>query len=161
MRQQIPEPYDITDIPYIAWVPGTSAWIAITAALALLAAYVWTRNNPRAPRGDLKIIDKMIAELKAAVDATSGVHLERTSRIARRIVSHLSGQNVAERTGEELRASITEQTPTRLAEIITAVATFEEIGYAPPSPERERSARELGRHLAARIDEYRNELRAR
>lgn len=161
MAQQIPEPYDITEIPYIAWVPGTSAWIAVTAALILLGVYVWRRNTPQAARGDLKIIDKMIAELKTAVGAPAGVNLERTSRIARRLVSHISGQNVAELTGEELRASIDENTPPRLAEIMTAVATFEEIGYAPPSPNRETSARELGLKLAARIDEYRNELRAR
>ena len=161
MEQPIPEAYDITDIPYIAWVPGTSTWIAVTAALALLAAYVWTKQNPRRSRGDIKIIDKMIAELKAAVVATSGVNLERTSRIARRLVSHISGRNVAELTGEELRASISEETSTRMAEIINAVATFEEIGYAPPSPQRESSARELGLRLASCIDEYRNELRAR
>ena len=161
MQQPIPEPYDITDIPYIAWVPGMGAWVAITAALTLLAAYVWSRNNPRGARGDLKVIDKMIAELKAAVRAASGVNVERTSRIARRLVSHISGRNVAELSGEELRASITEETPARLAEIINAVATFEDIGYAPPSPRRESSARELGLRLAEQIDKHRNELRAR
>lgn len=161
MQQQIPEPYDITEIPHIAWVPGTSAWSAIAVGLLLLAAYVWTRNTPRTARGDLKIIDKMIAELKASVSASTGSNLERTSRIARRLISHISGRNVAELTGEELRTSITEETPPRLAEIMNTVATFEEIGYAPPSPQRDSSARELGLRLASCIDDYRNELRAR
>ena len=161
MQQQIPEPYDITEIPHIAWVPGASAWMAIAVGLALLGVYVWTRNNPRAARRDLKIIDKMIAELKAAVSASASSNVERTSRIARRLVSHISGRNVAELTGDELRASITEETPPRLAEIINAVASFEAIGYAPPSPQRDSSARELGLRLASCIDDYRKELRAR
>jgi hypothetical protein len=48
----IPEPYDITDIPHIPWVPGPVAWAAILVALALVAAMLWRRNSPRATKGD-------------------------------------------------------------------------------------------------------------
>jgi hypothetical protein len=161
MRTPIPEPYDITDIPYIAWVPSLSAWGGILLALAIVAAIVWRRNNPRSSKGDLKIVDKLIADLKATAQVNGEINLERASRIARRTVSHISGRNVLELTGEELRASITEETPGILKRIIDAVASFEEIGYAPSSPERDTSARELALNLARLIDEYRNTLGAR
>ncbi|MEY4668303.1 MAG: hypothetical protein RL518_1002 [Pseudomonadota bacterium] len=161
MQTPIPEPYDITDIPHIAWVPGLATWVGIVVALTLAAAVVWRRNTPRQPKGDLRIVDKLIAELKATATVTGEMTIERASRIARRIVSHMSGRNVLELTGEELRASVTEETPPRLRRIIDALASFEEIGYAPSSPQRDASARDLASRLANLIDEYRTELGAR
>lgn len=161
MQTPIPEPYDITEIPYIAWIPGASAWGIATLALALFALVVWRRNHPRGPKGDLKIIDKMLQELQQAVKPTGNINVERTSRIARRLVSFISERNVTELTADELRASIEEGTAPSLRAIINAVAAFEEIGYAPPSPEREASARSVGAQLASLITDYRDELRAR
>ena len=161
MQTPIPEPYDITEIPYIAWVPDARAWGIAVALLALLALYSWRKNNPRAPRGDIKIIDKMLAELRQTIAPERPVNLERSSRIARRVISHISGKNVAELTADELRASISEETPPTLGAIMRAVASFEEIGYAPPSQQRDASARALGEDLASLITNYRNTLRAR
>lgn len=161
MKTPIPEPYDITDIPYIAWVPGVGAWSLAILTIVVLAFTAWRRNNPRGPKGDLKIIDTMIAELNQAVGVSESVNVERTSRIARRLVSFISSRNVTELTADELRASIEESTPVNLREIINAVATFEEVGYSPPSPNRDASAREVGARLSSLITDYRNELRAR
>lgn len=161
MRPPIPEPYDITDIPYIAWVPGASAWALATTAIAVLAFVVWRKNNPRGPRGDIKILDKMLAELRQAVEVRENINVERASRIARRLTSFISGRNVTELTADELRASIEEDTPATLRDIINAVASFEEIGYAPESPERNASAHAVGARLASLITDYRNDLRAR
>jgi hypothetical protein len=157
----IPEPYDITEIPHIPWVPGLAAWVAITVALALVATMMWRRNSPRATRGDLRVVDKLIADLKATTSARGEMSLERASRIARRLVSHISGQHVMELTGEELRATITEETPPLLKETIEAVASFEELGYAPASTQRDTAARELATRLTTLIEEYRNQMRAR
>jgi hypothetical protein len=161
MRTPIPEPYDITDIPYIAWVPGLTAWALIAAVLALAAAIVWRRNSPRDASGDLTIVEKLISELKATANVSGEISLERASRIARRIVSHISGRNVLELTGDELRASIPEESPPIFTSIIEAVASFEELGYSPASPQRDASARELASRLAKLIDEYRNQMRSR
>jgi hypothetical protein len=161
MNTPIPEPYDITDIPHIAWVPGVAAWGAILIALALMAAVIWRRNTPRRIKGDLKVVDKLITELKATTNVGGELSLERASRIARRIVSHISGRNVLELTGDELRASITEETPPILKRIIEAVASFEELGYSPASPQRDTSARKLASQLATLIEDYRNQMRAR
>jgi hypothetical protein len=157
----IPEPYDITDIPHIAWVPGFTAWAAILSILAIAAASVWRRNTPRTMKGDLKIVDKLIAELKACATVYGEMSLERASRIARRIVSHISGRNLLELTGDELRSSVTDETPPILRKIIDAVASFEELGYSPASPQRDASARELASQLANLIDEYRYQMRSR
>jgi hypothetical protein len=157
----IPEPYDITEIPHIAWVPGLSVWGALLVALALVAVAMWRKNTPRGIKGDLKIVDKLIAELKTTTNMSGEMSLERASRIARRIVSHISGRNVLELTGDELRASVTEETPPILRRIIEAVASFEELGYSPSSPERDTAARDLTATLANLIGEYRNQMRAR
>lgn len=160
MQTPIPEPYDITEIPYIAWVPGASAWLVAVVALSALALIVWRRNAPRTPRGDIKIIDKMLTELRQAVEPAGSINLERASRIARRLASHISGRNMAELTADELRASVEDESSARLRDIMRAVASFEEIGYAPPSPDRDSSARAVGALLASLITDYRNELRA-
>lgn len=161
MQTPIPEPYDITEIPYIAWVPGLSAWGCALLGITLLALYVWRRNTPRPIRGDIKIIDKMLTELRQALEGSGGLNIERTSRIVRRIISHISNRNVAELTADELRASIQETTPPRLAAITRSVASFEEVGYSPPSPERDASARALAKELTSLITDYRDELRGR
>jgi hypothetical protein len=161
MQTPIPEPYDITEIPYIAWIPGASAWGVAMLALAALAFIVWRKNTPRSSKGDIKIIDKMLAELRQAVEPKSDINVERASRIARRLVSFISDRNVAELTADELRALLDEDTAPSLRAIIEAVASFEEIGYAPPSAEREASARAVGARLASLIADYRNELGAR
>jgi hypothetical protein len=68
---------------------------------------------------------------------------------------------VLELTGDELRASVTEHTPPILRRIIEAVASFEELGYSPASPERDTAARVLTATLANLIGEYRKQMRAR
>jgi len=161
MNTPIPEPYDITDIPHIAWIPGIAAWGGILIALALIAAVIWRRNTPRRSKGDLKVVDKLITELKATTNIGGELSLERASRIARRIVSYISGRNVLELTGDELRASINEETPPILKRIIQAVASFEELGYSPATSQRDTSARELALQLATLIEDYRNQMRAR
>jgi Domain of unknown function (DUF4381) len=160
MQTPIPEPYDITEIPYIAWVPGTSAWLIAALAICGLALLVWRRNAPRKPRGDIKIIDTMLSELRQSVEPAGTVSVERASRIARRIVSYISGKNVAELTADELRAAAEEESSAPLRDIMRAVASFEEIGYSPPSTERDASARTVGTRLASLITDYRNGLRA-
>lgn len=157
----IPEPYDITEIPHIPWVPGAIAWATITVVLTLVAAMLWKGTSPRARKGDLKVVEQLIEELKSTTSAQGEMSLERASRIARRLVSHLSGQHVMELTGEELRQTITGGTPALLKETIEAVASFEELGYAPPSTERDTAARELASRLATLIDDYRTQMRAR
>lgn len=161
MRTPIPEPYDITDIPHIAWVPGITAWGIILIALALIAAAIWRRNTPRRSKGDLKVVDKLITELKATANERGEMSLERASRISRRIVSYISGRNVVELTGDELRGSITDETPPILKQIIDVVASFEELAYSPASPQRDSSARDLTSNLANLIDDYRNQMRTR
>ncbi len=143
------------------WVPSPSAWAAIAVALALVAAAVWRRQTPRASKGDAKIVDTLISELKASTNVTAEVNLERASRIARRLVSHLSGRNVLELTPDELRASVSEETPPTLQRIILAAAAFEEIGYQPASPQRDGAVRKLASELVTLIDAYRSDVRAR
>jgi hypothetical protein len=161
METPIPAPYDITEIPYMPWVPSPSVWAAIAVALALVAAAVWRRQTPRARRGDTKIVDTLITELRATTTTSAEVNLERASRIARRLVSHISGRNVLELTGDELRASVSEGTPPTLKRIILAAASFEEIGYEPATSRRDAAARQLASELVTLIDEYRSEVRAR
>jgi hypothetical protein len=161
MQTPTPAPYDISEIPYMPWVPSPSVWAAIVVGLALLALAVWRRNAPRARKGDLKIVDTLITELKASTTASAEVNLERASRIARRLVSYRSGRNVLELTGDELRASVSEETPPTLKRIILAAASVEEIGYEPASSRRDAAARELASQLVTLIDEYRSEVRAR
>ncbi len=129
--------------------------------LAFGGALVWRRYSPRAARRDLKIVDKLITELKASAQVSGEMSLERAFRIARRITSHISGRNVLELTSDELRASVTEETPETLKSILDAVASLEELGYSPASPDRDASARALSLQLADLIEEYRNQRRPR
>lgn len=158
MDTPIPQPYDITDIPHIAWVPGLVTWCGILLALGALALLVWRRNNPRHERAANQLFNAMVHELRAAA-SSEHVSVERISRTARRVGSHLTGINLTELTSDELRAYPPESIPPALREIMLAVAAVEDIGYAPPSPDRNAKARILIADLIERIIAYRSSRR--
>jgi uncharacterized membrane protein YccC len=159
METPIPQPYDITDIPHIAWVPGPATWCGVILTLAALTFIVWRRKNPHNERAAKRLLDSLVKELQSAA-ASEHVSVERISRAARRVGSHLTDINLAELTSDELRTYPTEALTPSLREILLSVAAVEDVGYAPPSSERDAKARILIADLIERIIAYRSTRRS-
>jgi hypothetical protein len=152
------QPYDITDIPHIAWVPGPATWGGVILALAALTYVVWRRKNPHTDRDAKRFLDSLVRELQSAASSKE-VNVERVSRAARRVASHLTSINLTELGSDELRAYPAENLAPSLREILLAVAAVEDVRYSPPSGERDAKARVLIADLIERIVTYRSSWR--
>lgn len=155
MQTPIPQPYDITDIPHIAWVPGAATWSALVVALAAITFLVWRRNHPHTDRAAKKFLDSLVRELQSAASSKE-LNVERASRAARRVASHVTGINLAELGSDELRSYPTENLAPSLRQILLAVASVEDVRYSPPSGERDAKARVLIADLIEQIVVYRS-----
>jgi hypothetical protein len=144
METPIPQPYDITEIPHIAWVPGAEAWGILITALTLVILLVWLAKRRPLKRSDQMIVNELLGELRATLESSDRLSAERTSRIARRIMSHLVGGNLSELSSDELRTCQLAANNSNVGEAINTLADLEAIAYAPASPQRDAAARELG-----------------
>ncbi len=151
----IPTPYDITEIPHVAWEPGAWSWLGLIALLAIVALRAYGTLGSFRDRKGARLVNDLFAELMATSKGQSAISLERASRIGRRLASHLSGINLAELSCDELKAYPAEELPHSLRDAITSLALMEELGYSPPSPERDTAARAAVLKLAAQLSEYR------
>jgi hypothetical protein len=111
--------------------------------------------GPLRNRKGARIVNQLFAELLATSKAEGSISLERASRIGRRLASHLSGTNLAELSCDELKAYPADDLPYSLREAIHSLALMEELGYSPPSPERDNAARAAVLKLSAQLSEYR------
>ena len=156
-----PTPYDITDIPHIAWEPGILAWIILGAALAILAVRAFVSPGAFKNRRERKVINALFKDLITTSASSEPISIERSARLGRRLASHLSAINRAELSCDELKAYPTEELPSSLRDAIYSLALIEELGYSPPSNEREVAARAAVLKLASQLSEYRLMARAR
>jgi hypothetical protein len=161
METPIPEPYDITDIPYIAWSPGLITWTIVIACLAFYSGIVWRRISRGGKDNDIKVIEDLLKELSALRERRDSLTIERTSRVARRLLSHLTGIDLIHLTATELAELVNTESHSEISEIVQVVAALEQTGYAPPSPERESSARSLIGRLITLTQAYREARRER
>jgi hypothetical protein len=100
-------------------------------------------------------------DLIATSKSSEQVSIERAARLGRRLASHLSTINLAELSCDELKAYPTEDLPHSLRDAIHSLALLEELGYSPPSSERDIAARAAVAKLTSQLSEYRLLTRAR
>ena len=143
METPIPAPYDITDIPYIAWSPGLITWAIVISCLAIYAGSVWLRGARGGKDRDLKVIEDLLKELSALHERRDPLTIERASRVARRLLSHLTGTDLIHLTAAELVELVSADAHSEISEIVRVVAALENAEYGPPSPERDNSASAL------------------
>jgi hypothetical protein len=153
METPIPQPYDITEIPHVAWVPGAQAWGILIAALTLVILLVWLAKRRPLQRSDQMVINELLGDLRATLQGADRLNVERSSRIARRIMSHLVGGNLSELSSDELRTFQLAADNSKVREAIHKLADLEAIAYAPDSPQRETAVRELGALVAALLED--------
>lgn len=159
MDAPIPQPYDITEIPYIAWSPGLSTWAAVLLGIAVYGLIVWRKFSTQGKRSEHTVIEGLLAELSALAQQCGELPIERASRIARRLLSHLSGVDLIHLTSKELSDLVLTTTDSEFSEIVAVVAALEDAEYAPPSDEREHNARALIGRLTRLTRAYRDTRR--
>ena len=161
MITPVPTPYDITDIPHIAWEPGILAWVILGATLAIFTLRTFISPGAFKNRKGSKVINALFMDLITTSKSSEPISIERAARLGRRLASHLSAINLAELSCDELKAYPTEELPHSLRDAIHSLALIEELGYSPPSTEREVAARAAVLKLASQLSEYRLLARAR
>lgn len=159
MQTPIPQPYDITEIPYMAWSPGLTTWGVVIAAIAIYGLIVRQRILTRGKRSENTVIEGLLKELSALTDQPGELPIERASRIARRLLSHLSGVDLIHLTSNELSDLALTSADSEFSEIVGVVAALEDAEYEPPSDDRESRARSLIGRLTRLTRTYRETRR--
>jgi hypothetical protein len=161
MEPPAPTPYDITDIPHFAWEPGIIAWLILAGSLVAFAVRTFALAGAFKNRRGSKVVNTLFMDLIATSKSSEQVSIERAARLGRRLASHLSTINLAELSCDELKAYPTEDLPHSLRDAIHSLALLEELGYSPPSSERDIAARAAVAKLTSQLSEYRLLTRAR
>lgn len=139
MPPSLPTPFDITDIPHIAWQPGASSWLVVGAMLVLAAFIVLMRSKrPKGPR-NAKVVELLLSEIQKASAITSTNDAQRLSHLVRRVVEYLSDVELSSLSAGELEIMSKTATPDCLAQTLGSLAALESSVYAPPSAAMELS----------------------
>jgi hypothetical protein len=138
MQAPSPTPFDITDIPHIAWVPSVYVWggAAVIVAVAALVGMKLSRvSTPRVRNGAL--LQALVRDLERASAGRTAAHAERALLIAKRIATVACEPACAQMSPDELRnRGRTAKEPSEKA-LFTALAHLEEALYQPASPLRD------------------------
>lgn len=143
MSEPIPTPYDIVDIPHIAWEPSVSDWLLAVgllgmAALAIGVAAILTRRHPSA-----RALERLLSQLASSNISSPGVECERFSRLCRRIASSIAGVDLSGCTAQELRDLAAASADPQEADALQAIALIEDRAYAPVESTFSKSLSEL------------------
>lgn len=131
MNEPIPTPFDITDIPYIAWEPGPLSWIVLVSAFLLFAVGIGAAALVARRRSPERALAGLLRQLADTRVHSPGLDCERFSRLCRRILSYLVELDLSGCTAQELRNLANASEDSRESEMLTIIATIEECAYAP------------------------------
>ncbi len=133
MPQPLPTPYDITNIPFVPWSPGTREWllllVATCGALVFLSLWHLLRRGRRLRR----VVDRLLEEIERSSHQNSVASTERISRAARRIIEHTTRHNLGGLSPEELAAYANQCRDPEEGVALRLIADLESHLYAPPS----------------------------
>jgi hypothetical protein len=147
LPKPLPTPYDITDIPYVPWSPGTREWIllllAACAALVLISAWHLLRRGRKLSR----VVDRLLEEIERSSHQTSVASTERISRAARRVIEHTTQHDLGGLSPDEISAYAAKCADPEEVQALRLIADLESHLYAPPSAEEKDRTREIARAL--------------
>jgi hypothetical protein len=162
MNTPIPTPFDIIDPGPGALVPTGLAWIALLAgALGVLLYIVYRRRIPGA-NSIHATLRGLLDELRAAAAQPGSVqNLERVIRLARRILTPYTSEELATMSCSELRSmSATLSTgadaaAASLSTLLGQLAELEEQAYAPQTNLADRARlSELHTNLVGGLEDH-------
>ena len=126
-------PYDITDIPFFAWMPGGVAWaLALMACLALLLLerYLTQIRRAKADGANPFTLAKLrLTELLAAPAANARESLSSASLLLRRILAVSSIKNASSLSLHELSQAANESNSQAVGKIVKILALMESSLY--------------------------------
>jgi hypothetical protein len=140
-------PFDITDIPHIAWVPSMYVWAGAFVVIlfaALLGAAFSRSKTPRARAG--KLLQALVRDLERTCAGGTTAHAARALLIAKRIAAVTCEPLCAQMSPDELRnRARTTSEPIEIA-LFNGLAHLEEALYQEPSALRDSR---IAEHLCA------------
>lgn len=160
MPEAIPTPFDITDIPYMAWIPGSMAWLTALLMIATIALGAWLsqRRGPRQSKQG-RLLASLLRDLQSLSDERGALYPDRALRLATRMVCTLEGQSWAALSPEELRRRSSSYADTPHKRIISCLADLHEILCQPETDGRMSRIDALVRELADSLSTIINERR--
>lgn len=138
-----PTPFDITDIPYIAWVPSIYVWagaFVITIAAALLGMALSRARSPGRKAG--KLLAALLVDLERSSAGGTVADAQRALLLAKRIAAVTCEPVCAQMSPNELRQRAHRSAGPAEQALFTALAHLEETLYQPASPLRDSSLSE-------------------
>ncbi len=143
----LPTPYDLADIPYVPWSPGSREWIllllATCGALVLVSAWHLLRRGRKLSR----VVDRLLEEIERSSHQTSVASTERISRAARRVIEHTTRHDLGGLSPDEIAAYAGKCPDPEESRALRLIADLESHLYAPPSAEEQDRSREIARAL--------------
>lgn len=130
----MPEPYDITDIPYFPYVPGLTAWAAVIAFLALAVLLRLWCQREREPRIEIDSFAWALAQLKQLAlfkQQGSQVQVSRFVSVVRRLLEAVEGIDVASLSPAEILKLQQQLNSEPARKLLDLVSKWMTAGYAP------------------------------
>jgi hypothetical protein len=135
MSQPLTTPFDITEIPYMPWVPEPLVWAgAAMIFLSLTALLLFLTRSKRTERKHGRLLLALLAELQSASAQNDSIHTERALRIARRVTALLVEPMCTQMSPGELRLSGQRATEESAQVLLRSLADLEELLYQPLAP---------------------------
>ena len=147
MITPIPTPFDITEIPVIPWIPGTSAWITLllaTIACVLVAKLILYRRSKTTLDG---VAERLLTEMQADFDSGRALSPARYARPARRILEHITKVPLTGLSAREICDLATGNSDALEQMALRRLIAIESISYEPPSLHKEKEQRDGVREL--------------
>lgn len=150
MPEPSPTPFDITDIPHIAWVPGPSVWAGAFIILAAATVIVLALSRSRQPRRRTgKLLEALVLDLESVSASGTISQADRALLIAKRITTVACEPQCSQMSPNELRQRARASSESAEQELLIALAHLEEVLYQPASALRDsvvvEGLRSLGR----------------
>ena len=141
MSDPIPTPFDITDIPHIAWEPGREAWLLALGLFLFAFVALGIAALARSRHPSERSLERLLTQLQGSRVHAPGLECERFSRLCRRILSFLAELDLSGHTAQELRSLAGVSEDPHEAAALKVVALIEDYAYAPSGslPDRELS----------------------
>jgi hypothetical protein len=138
MNTPIPTPFDIVDPPAGPIVPTLMWWLLTSLFILCLLLARWIAHRKATPPSVAILVSALLDELKRTTKLPQeGLVIERTIRLAKRIVSPYVDQEVDSLSSSEMRAlaeslrASSEERDQSSGSILQLLAAIDEIAYAP------------------------------
>lgn len=161
MSDPNPTPYDIVDIPHIAWEPSLADWLVALSVFGIATLIIGgfallNRRNLSA-----RALERLLDQLESSHITSAGVECERFSRLCKRILSYIAGVDLSGCTAQELRDLAAASADAQEADALKAVALIEDRAYAPAGAISSKTLSELCERTKTSLATFAAERRRR